>query len=49
VVNVSGKGSGRVSAAALIATRPGLRTRLCYTTRTHRGHKGERRSFAERD
>ncbi len=25
--------------AALIATRPGLRTRLCFTTRLHRGEK----------
>lgn len=49
VVRVSGRGSGRVSMAALIATRPGLRTRLCFTTRLHRGRKGERKSFAERD
>jgi len=35
--------------AALIALRPGLRTRLCYTTRIHRGRKGERKSFSERD
>ena len=49
IVRVSGRGSGRISMAALIATRPGLRTRLYYTTRAHRGRKGERRSFAETD
>ena len=35
--------------AALIATRPGLRTRPCYATYVHRGRKHERRSFAEKD
>jgi len=35
--------------AAIVAMRPGLRTRLCYTTRTHRGRKGERKSFSEHD
>ena len=44
-MRVSGRGSGRVSMAALIAMRPGLR----YTTRTHRGRKGERKSFCEHD
>ena len=48
-MRVSGRGSGRVSMAALIALRPGLRTRLCYTTRIHRARKGERKSFAEHD
>ena len=33
VVSVSGKGSGRVSMAGLVATRPGLRTRLFYRIR----------------
>lgn len=33
--------------AALIAMRPGLRTRPCYTIRTHRGRKDERKSFSE--
>ena len=49
IAPVSGRGSGRISMAALIAMRPGLRTRLYYTSRTHRGRKGERRSFAESD
>lgn len=46
---VSGKGSGRVSIAGLVCVRPGQHTRLIYRTRTHRGRKGERRSFAEAD
>lgn len=49
VVAVSGKGSGRVSVAGLVCVRPGERSRLIYRTRTHRGRKGERRSFAEAD
>lgn len=49
VVAVSGKGSGRVSIAGLVCVRPGQRSRLIYRTRTHRGRKGERRSFAEAD
>jgi putative transposase len=52
VVKVSGKGSGRVSIAGLVCFQPGRRAsppRLIYRTRTHRGRKGERRSFSERD
>ena len=49
MVAVSGKGSGRVSVAGLVCVRPGQRGRLIYRTRTHRGRKGERRSFAEAD
>ena len=49
VVAVSGKGSGRVSIAGLVCVRPGERSRVIYRTRTHRGRKGERRSFAEAD
>lgn len=49
VIPVSGKGSGRVSVAGLVCVRPGQRGRLIYRTRTHRGRKGERRSFAEAD
>jgi hypothetical protein len=52
VVRVSGKGSGRVSIAGLVCFQPGRRAsppRLIYRTRTHRGRKGERRSFSERD
>ncbi|MEV7096296.1 IS630 family transposase [Amycolatopsis sp. NPDC051045] len=48
-VAVSGKGSGRVSVAGLVCVRPGDRSRLIYRTLTHRGRKGERRSFAETD
>ncbi|OXM62804.1 transposase [Amycolatopsis vastitatis] len=48
-VPVSGKGSGRVSVAGLVCVRPGHRSRLIYRTLTHRGRKGERRSFAETD
>jgi hypothetical protein len=44
---VSGKGSGRVSVAGLVCVRPGQRSRLIYRTLTHRGRKGERRSFSE--
>lgn len=45
VVTVSGRCSGRLSVAGLIAIRPGSRTRL----RTHPAGKGERRSMGERD
>lgn len=46
VVKVSGRGSGRVSAAGLIAVRPGSRTRMCHRLRRHTGRKGERRSLS---
>ncbi|MFD2414805.1 IS630 family transposase [Amycolatopsis pigmentata] len=46
-VPVSGKGSGRISVAGLVCLKPGRRSRLIYRIRTHRGRKGERRSFAE--
>lgn len=36
VVTVSGRRSGRLSVAGLIAVRPGSRTRLCHRLRTHR-------------
>ncbi|MER5638093.1 transposase [Kitasatospora sp. NPDC002227] len=49
VVKVCGRGSGRVSAAGLLAMRPGSRTRLCHRLRRHTGRKGERRSLSERD
>jgi hypothetical protein len=48
-VTVSGRRSGRLSVAGLIAMRPGSRTRLCYRIRRHTGRKGERRSMSERD
>ncbi|MFD7438834.1 transposase [Streptomyces sp. NPDC059861] len=49
VVTVSGRRSGRLSVAGLIAMRPGSRTRLCHRLRTHRAVKGARRSMGERD
>lgn len=49
MVKVSGKGSGRVSVAGLVATRPGQRSRLFYRTRVSRGRKGERKGFTEAD
>ncbi|MFF4795639.1 transposase [Streptomyces sp. NPDC001276] len=49
VVKVSGRRSGRVSVAGLIAMRPGSRTRLCHRLRLHTGRKGERRSLSEDD
>lgn len=49
VARVSGKGSGRISIAGLIAVKPGERTRFVYKLREHHGRKGERRSLSERD
>jgi putative transposase len=49
VIPVSGKGSGRISIAGLVCVKPGLRSRFIYRTTVHRGRKGERRSFSERD
>ncbi len=49
VVAVSGKGSGRVSAAGMTCYRPGARSRFFYRTRVHAGRKGERRSMSEAD
>ena len=46
---VSGKGSGRVSAAGMVCLRPGSRGRFFYRIRIHRGRKGERRSMSEAD
>ena len=46
---VSGKGSGRVSAAGMTCYRPGDRSRFFYRTRVHTGRKGERRSMSEAD
>ena len=46
---VSGKGSGRVSAAGMTCYRPGARSRFSYRTRVHAGRKGERRSMSEAD
>ncbi|WP_369776428.1 transposase [Streptomyces sp. R33] len=49
VVTVSGRRSGRLSVAGLIAMRPGSRTRLCHRLQTHPAGKGTRRSMSERD
>ncbi|MFJ4513049.1 transposase [Streptomyces sp. NPDC088816] len=49
VVTVSGRRSGRICLAGLIALRPGSRTRLCYRIRVHHGRRGERRSLSEAD
>jgi transposase len=49
LVAVSGAGSGRVSLAGLVCTKPGQRPKLIYRTRTHRGRKGEPKGFAEAD
>ncbi len=48
-MTVSGRRSGRLSVAGLIAIRPGSRTRLCHRLRTHQAGKGARRSMGERD
>jgi hypothetical protein len=48
-VRVTGKGSGRVHLAGLIALRPGRRTRLIYRMLVHHGRKGEKKGFRERD
>lgn len=48
-MRVSGAGSGRISIAGLLCLKPGRASRLIYRLRTHRGRKGERRSFAETD
>jgi putative transposase len=49
VVTMSGRRSGRLSVAGLIAMRPGSRTRLCHRLRTHPAGKGTRRSMGEQD
>jgi len=49
VVRVSGKGSGRISIAGLLAYRPGHRAHLYYRYVVHRGRRGERRSLSEAD
>ncbi|WP_406514291.1 transposase [Streptomyces sp. NBC_00161] len=49
VVSVSGRRSGRLPVAGLIAMRPGSRTRLCHRLRSHPAGKGTRRSMGEGD
>ena len=46
-VRVSGKGSGRISIAGMVAYRPDQRGHLYYRVVIHRGRKGERRSISE--
>jgi DDE superfamily endonuclease len=48
-VTVSGKGSGRVNLAGMIATRPGCRTRLIYRILPYHGRRSEAKGFRERD
>jgi hypothetical protein len=48
-VKVSGKGSGRVNLAGMIAVRPGWRTRLIYRVLPYHGRKSQAKGFRERD
>ncbi|MEU8975896.1 transposase [Streptomyces monashensis] len=49
LVRVSGKGSGRVSLAGLVCTRPGHRTHLIYRMLVHHGRRSEKKGFKEAD
>jgi putative transposase len=49
VVRVRAKGSGRVSVAGLVCTRPGHDPRLIYRTIVHHGRRGEPKGFTEGD
>ena len=49
VAAVSGKGSGRVSMAGLIAARPGQRTRLFFRIHVYHGRKREPKGLSETD
>ncbi|MFG2821500.1 transposase [Kitasatospora sp. NPDC048365] len=49
VVTVSGRRSGRLSVAGLIAMRPGSRTRLCHRVLANPAGRGKRRSMGECD
>ncbi|WP_435849241.1 helix-turn-helix domain-containing protein [Streptomyces lavendulocolor] len=49
VMTVSGRRSGHLSVAGLIAMRPDSRTRLCHRLRTRPTGKGKRRSMGQRD
>jgi len=48
-VRVSGKDSGRISIAGLLAYRRGYRGHFYYRLVVHRGRRGERRSLSEAD
>jgi hypothetical protein len=49
LIRVTGKGSGRISIAALACYQPGNRSRLIYRTIIYRGRKSERKGFRESD
>lgn len=49
MVRVTGKGSGRISIAALACYKPDQKSRLIYRMMVHRGRKGEKKGFRERD
>jgi len=49
VVQVTGKGSGRISIAGLTCYRTGERSRLIYRTMVHKGRKGEKKGFRAPD
>ncbi|KJK57819.1 transposase [Saccharothrix sp. ST-888] len=49
VVKVTGRGSGRISPAALLCAGPGPRSRLICRMPVHTGRKGEKKGFREDD
>jgi len=49
IIKVTGKGSGRVSLAGPVCSKPGQRTRLIYRIMVHTGRKGEKKGFCEDD
>lgn len=49
MVRVTGKGSGRISIAALNCYKPHQKSRLIYRMMVHRGRKGEKKGFRESD
>lgn len=49
VVRVSGTGSGKVSVAGLVATKPGRLPRLFSRMRLYRGGTADKKGFTERD
>jgi transposase len=49
VVQVRGRGSGRVNMAGVVCFRPGHRTHLFYTLHIYHGRRGEKKTFAWQD
>ena len=49
VVKVSGKGTGRVRLAGMIATKPHVRTRPVYRMQVNRGRRGDPKGSREKD